>query len=231
MKLRSPIRKTVWGPVTNQAQLESAIAKSGQGYGTDLSGPACNTIPTAPCNVTYYEYLGFGPHKGLDIPTATGTEIYASTNGKVTRISDDTTQGIGVVIWDKTQLIETVYWHLLNHTVRLGDIIKVGDLIGISDNTGYSTGPHLHFQVNLTTEHGKSLGSVDPIHSFVWNNMEPLVTAGKDIYRVKDGKKDLFLNSKSFIALDGRWNEVVTKTQAELDAIPNGDVLIAVANE
>lgn len=62
-------------------------------------------------------------------------------------------------------------------------------------------------------------------------NMDPLITAGKDIYRVKNGKKDLFLNSKSFIALDGRWNEIVTKTQAELDAIPDGDVLIAVSNE
>lgn len=171
MILKSPIKRCVWGTITSQKDLEKYIDKSGQRFGVDESGPACNVIPTAPCNKTYYEYLGFGLHKGVDIPCATGTEVYASTNGKVTRVSDSITSGIGVVIWDSTQMIETVYWHLKSHNVIIGDIVQVGQQIGLSDNTGYSLGPHLHFQVNLTNDHGMSLNAVDPLHSFVWDDM------------------------------------------------------------
>ena len=231
MILKSPVKKCVWGTIKSQADLEKYIDKSGQRFGVDESGPACNVVPTAPCSQTYYEYLGFGLHKGIDIPVVTGTEIYACADGKVSRVSDNITSGIGVVIHHPDQGFESVYWHLKSHSVFSGDLIKTGQLIGISDNTGYSLGPHLHFQTNKTDEHGKSGQAFDPLPYFVWNDMYPLITAGKDVYRVKDGKKDLFLNSKSFIALDGRWNEIVTKTQAELDALPNGDVLIAVSNE
>lgn len=58
-----------------------------------------------------------------------------------------------------------------------------------------------------------------------------LVRANKDIYRLKNGVKDLFLNGRSFEALDGRWDKVDVITQEELDAIPDGLVLIAVGNE
>ena len=231
MKIYSPIKKTVWGKVTSQQELESAIDKSGQRFGVDESGPACNVVADAPCSITYYEYLGFGSHKGIDLPVATGTQVYASTNGKVSRVSDKVTSGIGVVIWDSSQSIETVYWHLKSHYVNVGDMVVIGQLIGISNNTGYSIGPHLHFQVNLTNEHGQSLNAVDPLPYFVWTTMDRLVKADKDVYRIKDGKKDLFLNSKSFISLDGRWDKIETISQAELDAFPTGDVLIAVSNE
>lgn len=62
-------------------------------------------------------------------------------------------------------------------------------------------------------------------------NMYRLVRANKDVYRIKDGKKDMFLNGVSFIALDGRWNQIEPITQVELDAIPDGNVLIAVPQE
>lgn len=171
MQLKCPCLRTVWGEVKSQAELESAVDKSGQRFGVDQSGPACKIIPTAPCDKTYYQYLGFGLHKGIDIPVATGTKVYAATNGKVTRVSDNITSGIGVVIYDESQSIETIYWHLLSHAVDVGDIVKVGESIGISDNTGYSEGPHLHFQVNLTNEHGQSLNAVDPLPYFVWDDI------------------------------------------------------------
>ncbi len=98
MKLHCPVKKCVWGAINSQADLEKYIAKSGQPFGVDMSGPACEVSPTFPCDKTYYEYLGFGLHKGIDIPVATGTEVYASMSGKVVRISDSITQGIGVVI-------------------------------------------------------------------------------------------------------------------------------------
>jgi hypothetical protein len=62
-------------------------------------------------------------------------------------------------------------------------------------------------------------------------NVDRLVRANKDIYRLKNGVKDLFLNTHSFEKLDGRWGSVEQITQAELDAIRDGDVLIAVSQE
>ena len=61
--------------------------------------------------------------------------------------------------------------------------------------------------------------------------VDRLVTVTSDVYRVKDGKKDLFLNAASFAILDGRWDKIEKITQQELDAIPTGNVLIAVAQE
>lgn len=231
MILKSPVRKCVWGLINSQKDLEKYIDKSGQRFGVDESGPACKVIPTAPCNITYYQYLGFGLHKGIDIPVATGTPVYACADGKVSRVSDNITSGIGVVIHHPDQSFESVSWHLKSHSVGIGDIIKTGQLIGISDNTGYSLGPHLHFQCNQTDEHGKSGQAFDPLPYFVWPTMDRLVKVDKDVFRIKDGKRDLFLNSKSFIALDGRWDKIETITQAELETFPLGDVLIAVNNE
>lgn len=169
MKLRCPVKRCVWGAINSQKDLEKYIDKSGQRFGVDESGPACEVNPTFPCDKTYYEYLGFGLHKGIDIPCVAMTEVYASHSGRITRVSDDTTQGIGVVIWDYIQGIESVYWHLKSHSVFPGDIVQTGQLIAYSNNTGYSKGNHLHFQVNLTNEHGKSGQAIDPLQSFVWD--------------------------------------------------------------
>ena len=158
-----PVQKTVWGPVNSLKDLNYAIAKSGQPFGVDWSGPACKVVPGAPCNITYYQYLGFGLHKGIDIPVATGTEVFATADGKVCEISDDITKGIGLVICHSGLKLKSLYWHLKAHCVNLGDIVTQGQIVGISDNTGYSEGPHLHFEIKTTDEHGISIKSVDPI--------------------------------------------------------------------
>ena len=164
-----PVKKSVWGAINSLDDLKRHIGKSGQFFGQDLSGPACEFNTSYPCDKTLYEYMGWGLHKGLDIPCASMTEVYASHDGKVTRVSDDPTQGLGVVIWDSVQGIESVYWHLQSHSVGISDIIKVGQLIGLSDNTGFSKGNHLHFQVNLTNESGKSLNAIDPLPLISFN--------------------------------------------------------------
>ena len=61
--------------------------------------------------------------------------------------------------------------------------------------------------------------------------VDRLVTAGKDVFRVRNGKKDLFLNAGSFQILDGRWDKIEKVTQAELDLLPDGNVLIGVSQE
>ena len=92
-----PIRKTVWGIVNTIEDLRKAVAKSGQFFGEDKSGPACNYNPAYPCDKSLYEYMGWGSHKGVDIPCANGTEVYATADGKVVRISDKPTQGLSLI--------------------------------------------------------------------------------------------------------------------------------------
>lgn len=58
-----------------------------------------------------------------------------------------------------------------------------------------------------------------------------LVTAGKDVYQVKNGRKNQFINAQTFQLIDGRWDKIEKITQAELDKIPDGHVLVAVPNE
>lgn len=168
MTIFCPVKKTVHGPVTSQAELVKTIAMSGQFFGVDESGPACNFNPLYPCDQSLYTYKGWGPHKGLDITVVTGTEIYAATQGKVVEVSDDVTAGIGVVIFDDQQKCKTVYWHLQRHVVQLGAVVAAGDLIAYSDTTGYASGPHLHFELKETDDTGRSLNHIDPLPHFVW---------------------------------------------------------------
>lgn len=164
--IQCPIKKTVYGPVNSLADLEKAISKSGQHFGVDESGPACNYNASYPCNVSLYQHMGWGPHKGLDIPVVTGTEIYASHDGVVRKTSESLSQGIGVVLRQEG-VCETVYWHNKNNVVKVGDTVKAGDLIAYSDNTGMSGGPHLHWEYKPFN--GTSYEAVDPIPHLTFN--------------------------------------------------------------
>jgi len=110
---------------------------------------------------------------------------------------------------------------------------KEGEMIGTTGNTGTRTsGPHLHCQV-----FNPQRKRIDPENFFSFLSegkkvkFSRLVKGKKDVYRIVDGKKDLFLNAHSFEALDGRWGKIEEIKQSELDKIPDGDVLIAVSNE
>lgn len=85
-------------------------------------------------------------HSGLDIAASIGTPVVAALNGKVT--SNSTRRGYGITIelaHDKKFI--TRYAHLDVALVKVGDVVEKGQLIGYSGNTGRSTGPHLHFEV------------------------------------------------------------------------------------
>ena len=89
-------------------------------------------------------------HAGVDLGTLTGTVVEAADGGQVTfaGISGSLTTGYGrLVIVDHGNGYETYYAHLQGFFVREGDIIAQGDPVGRADSSGYSTGPHLHFEV------------------------------------------------------------------------------------
>ena len=88
------------------------------------------------------------PHYGIDIAANQGTMIKSSGSGIVTMAEDDLYYTGGTIIMDHGHGISTIYSHLENVLVSVGDKINQGDIIGTVGSTGRSTGPHLDFRIN-----------------------------------------------------------------------------------
>lgn len=85
-------------------------------------------------------------HKGIDWATPTGTAVYASCGGTVTRAGWGS--GYGYVVYiDHEDGRQTRYGHLSKVLVSVGQQVKQGEKIALSGNTGVSTGPHIHFEI------------------------------------------------------------------------------------
>lgn len=99
-------------------------------------------------------YNGAG-HTGVDFAASVGTPIRASLGGIVSGVANTdlvpTCSSFGKWIMIKhPNGLSTLYAHLSLQNVAVGDEVTVGQVIGYSGNTGYSTGPHLHFGVYAT---------------------------------------------------------------------------------
>ncbi len=97
-------------------------------------------------------------HNGIDMTS--GTNIVAAATGKVTGIRNNingytTTYGSGnhVILYHGNN-IYTVYYHMKYGSIKVkaGDIVKKGELLGVKGATGYATGPHLHFGVEVNNQ-------------------------------------------------------------------------------
>jgi hypothetical protein len=87
-------------------------------------------------------------HRGVDIPVATGTEITAPASGTVRRIGEDPINGRYLVI-DHGRGVSSLYLHNEQLLIGRGEQVHRGQPIALSGNTGRSTGPHLHYQIEL----------------------------------------------------------------------------------
>lgn len=85
-------------------------------------------------------------HKGIDIANGQGSSIYAADGGVVATASYSTARGYYVVISHGNGL-STLYQHCSALYVTEGTAVSQGDIIAAVGSTGYSTGPHLHFEV------------------------------------------------------------------------------------
>jgi murein DD-endopeptidase MepM/ murein hydrolase activator NlpD len=87
-----------------------------------------------------------GFHNGTDFGTPIGTPIYAAEDGQVFAVGNNGKVQYGrYIVIKHGNNLATLYAHLSRQIVSAGNSVKKGDIIGYSGNTGYSTGPHLHF--------------------------------------------------------------------------------------
>ncbi|MEX0931375.1 MAG: peptidoglycan DD-metalloendopeptidase family protein [Candidatus Paceibacterota bacterium] len=100
-------------------------------------------------------YGGRAYHPGVDLAAPIGTKLSAPLSGVVSG-TGNTDAKKGCYSWGKWILIthpnglSTLYAHLSSINVKTGETVSTGDTIGYTGNTGFSTGPHLHFTVYAT---------------------------------------------------------------------------------
>lgn len=91
-------------------------------------------------------------HKGLDIRCPMNSPVWATADGKVTTAQYSNSYGYMVRI-DHGNGYETLYAHNSSLAVSAGDTVKRGDTIAYSGQTGYATGPHVHYEVTYNGEY------------------------------------------------------------------------------
>jgi len=102
-------------------------------------------------------------HNGIDIAGRIGTDIHATGNGTVIT-AKMSRYGYGrEVKVDHGFGFITIYGHLEDINVRVGQKVKRGEVVGTLGNTGRSTGPHLHYEVR------KNGHTVNPMYFFYEN--------------------------------------------------------------
>jgi len=85
-------------------------------------------------------------NNGVDISAECGTPVYAAESGVVIESLDGWNGGYGNYIVIKHNTFETLYGHLSQRYVEVGDYVEKGSLIGLVGATGKATGCHLHFE-------------------------------------------------------------------------------------
>jgi hypothetical protein len=161
-KISSPIQP-ITGPSTNGGTVNNVKGTNkGNSFSVNSQGFAACTSLRSPIKegdavfTSGYGWRWGKIHGGVDLAGPVGTPIYAASNGKVTyaRWNDG---GYGnLVIIMSPENIETLYAHLETINCSEGQQVTVGQQIGEMGSTGFSTGPHLHFEVDLGN------GKIDP---------------------------------------------------------------------
>jgi len=85
-------------------------------------------------------------HAAIDLSAPQGTVVWAAMDGKVSALGYNVTYG-NYIILSHAGGFQTMYAHLHSISVKRGETVSKGTQIGTVGNTGYSTGPHLHFAV------------------------------------------------------------------------------------
>ncbi|GAA6153527.1 M23/M56 family metallopeptidase [Pseudoteredinibacter isoporae] len=96
-------------------------------------------------------------HKGIDLPAALGTEVYAVAAGKVLRIKSDSVNKPNYVVIDHGQGLVSRYFQIGEVQVEVNEQVQPGQVIAKIASPYLGTGPHLHFELH------KDNKAIDPL--------------------------------------------------------------------
>ena len=88
------------------------------------------------------------PHYGIDFHAPEGTPVIAMMDGVVTLAENDMYFTGGTIIFDHGHGISTLYMHMKDINVKVGQKVKKGQIVGTLGQSGRATGPHLDIRLN-----------------------------------------------------------------------------------
>ncbi len=119
-------------------------------------------------------------HDGVDFKAPTGTPVYSTVDGTVLRTNwKRRYNGYCIELKDAHSNHTIKYLHMSNVIVEPGQTVKIGQHIGNSGNTGKSTAPHLHYQINVGSK-GKVL------NPFSYHKTKAVLLSGKSLTSFKE---------------------------------------------
>ena len=142
---RTILARTVLSQATNEI-VEIGTRNVGIGTGDFM-------VPVSSYTFTSGFKMRWGRlHGGVDLAVPEGTPVYAADNGKVI-VAGNLGDGYGnYIILDHQNGYKTLYAHNSELLVSVGDVVARGEQIALSGNTGNSTGPHVHFEIQVNDE-------------------------------------------------------------------------------
>ena len=97
-------------------------------------------------------------HEGIDISAMPGTPVYSTAQGRIVKVLYSKYGFGNRVVIKHAYGFETLYAHLGNIKVKKGQWVNKNQLIGTVGSTGFSTGPHLHYEVHKNNNPRDPLG-------------------------------------------------------------------------
>ncbi len=140
-------------PPSSASALAAASASLSLGTAYALGWPVLPKTPvTSPFGWRTHPITGAQQlHSGVDLAVPEGTAVRVVADGVVRRASEDELNGRMIIV-DHGHGVATAYCHNATLLVAVGTTVKAGDVISQSGTTGRSTGPHLHYQLNLAAK-------------------------------------------------------------------------------
>lgn len=129
---------SVSSAITSQPSAPAATPSASSGLAWPVSGPI-----TSPFGMRWGSL-----HPGIDIGVGAGTPIHAAASGRVILAAYSGGYGNLIVI-DHGNGLATAYAHQSSLAAAAGQQVAQGQVIGYVGSTGFSTGPHLHFEVRV----------------------------------------------------------------------------------
>lgn len=128
-----------------QHKEETVVARAE--YSVSRSSPTRFYWPAHGELSSHFGYRWGRLHAGIDIANDIGTPVTAAMAGRVVSTGWQSGYGYTLVI-EHARGYETLYGHLSEFAVTPGQYVRAGQTVAYMGNTGYSTGPHVHFEVH-----------------------------------------------------------------------------------